>query len=452
MNSSDYEEDTIDLVDLFYYLLKHWRSLLKALAVGIVCGGLIFAAKSTVFRYEPEDEDLLKLEQIYQYQLLYEKQLQYNEEAFVQQLDKDADYVTGELRYYIKAGENTAVLGSLLDITESEGYIDTLRAQLGWQGEDRYIRSVIGYSFSMTRDSSDNITLAEQGAVNEDKTYGTLTYSVRLVEEEDCRALMEYIRTWFEQQNTVYQKQYGPYTVEKLTDVVSDAGDAGVLSAKSDALSTAVGMQETLEEYFDELSGDELKYYNEHYVEDYEVGIVSLIVRFVKWPIVVAVVAGFCWGVWWVVAYLVNGTIRQIEVITGQYKLPLLGRVETKAEKQTKFDRRIDRWENGRKPAPCTPEYLTDALAMMPAEEIVLCQTSSDAASSALIEELKRGSGKPVCSGVLHTGSDVLKAGKKAGGVFLVVALGKTRLEEMKAELRVCELYKLQVLGVIVLG
>lgn len=39
MNSSDYEEDTIDLVDLFYYLLKHWRSLLMALAIGVGGGG-----------------------------------------------------------------------------------------------------------------------------------------------------------------------------------------------------------------------------------------------------------------------------------------------------------------------------------------------------------------------------------------------------------------------------
>lgn len=34
MNTSAYEEDTIDLLDLFYYLLRHWRSMIALILVG----------------------------------------------------------------------------------------------------------------------------------------------------------------------------------------------------------------------------------------------------------------------------------------------------------------------------------------------------------------------------------------------------------------------------------
>lgn len=453
MDPQVYEEDTIDLLDLFYYLLRKWKTLLVAVLVGLVCGALFFAAKSTVLRYEPEEEDLLKLEQVYQYQMLYEKQLKYNEEAFVTQLDEDADYVTGEISYYIKAGENTVVLGGLFDITNSPDYVATLREQLGWEGAERYIRSIIGYSFSMAKDSTDNITLAETGAINEDKTYGTISYTVRLVNEEDCQALLDYIESWFEEQNAAYQRQYGPYTVEKLSQRISDAGDAGVLSAKSDAINTAAEMQATLKEYFDEFSGDEMDYYNEHYTEDYEPSVVGTVVKAVKWPILLAVVACVLWGIYWVVAYLASGTVRQIDTLTEQYKLPLVGRIENTSGKREKgLDGAIRRWEDGRKPAACTVQYLSSALALLPGRDIVLCQTSGDADSSALVEELKRQSAKPVYSGALHTDAQTLQAGKKAGGIFLLVTLEKTRLEELKAELRACKLHGLQVLGVVVLG
>lgn len=449
MNPSQYEEDTVDLVDLFYYLLKKWRSFLAVMVVGLILGVLFSVVKSTVLAYEPKEEDLLKMEQVYQYQLLYKKQLKYNDEAFVTQLDKDGNYVTGELRYYIKAGENTVVLGDIMDITKSENYIDTLRAQLGWKGEERYIRPVISCSFSITSDTSGNITLSESSAANADKTYGVLTYMVRYVEEDDAKMLMAYINDWIGAQNEQYQREYGNYTFEKLTEKISDDGNENVISEKSDAIDAAVEMRETLEEYLAAFSDEQLKYYTENYLgEEVKTGIGSM----VKWPVILALVACVLWGIWWVVAYLASGTVRQIDMLTQQYRLPLLGRVESASDKQKGLDGKVSRWADGRKPAPCTPEYLSSALELLPAKEIVLCQTSADPESAALVKELKKHSAKPVCSGVLHTDAGTLSAGKRVGGIFLLVTLEKTKLEELKAELRACELHDLQVLGVVVLG
>lgn len=445
MASQTYEEDMIDLMDLFCYLLQKWRSLLLAIVLGLVCGVLVLTVKNSVFRYQPGEADLLKLEQIYQYQLLYEKQLKDNEETFAAQREQNTGYVTGELRYYIQAKENVAEFGKLLDITDSNGYIEVLKKQLDWDSEEQYIRLITGYSFSVDK----NIALDEAGVASKDSAYGIVTYSIQFVEKEDCEALLEYIETWVESQNVLYQKQYGPYTIERLSRVIQDAGDAGAISVKSDAINAAVEMQETLEKYLEELSDDERNYYIQNYLgEEVEIGLGSI----VKWPVIAVLIACVCWGAWWVVAYLASGTVRQIDTLTEQYKLPLVGRiVKTSGKCEKGLDGAIRRWEDGRKPAACTVEYLGSALALLPGRDIVLCQTSGDADSSALVEELKRQSAKPVYSGALHTDAQTLQAGKAAGGVFLLVTLEKTRLEELKAELRACKLHGLQVLGVVVL-
>lgn len=441
MNPSGYQEDEIDLVSLFYYLARKWRSFLLAAAAGLVLGALILAGKGALSHYEPGAEDLLKLEQAYQYQLVYEKQLKYNEELFQTQLSEDQTYVNGELRYYIKAGENTVILGELLDITRSEEYLATLRTRTGWEGSEQYLWSVINYSFSVM-DTSSGVSSAE--APDDNGVYGVLTYKVQC-QEEICRILMEYIKEWLNEQNETYQEKYGTYRFEKLTEAVQE-GD--ILSARALATDTAVNMQEMLETYLKELTDEQRAYYNMHYLG--QTGVDPM--RFVKWSAIGALLACFGWGCWWAVAYLLNGTVQQLDLLTEQYGLPLLGRVENAAPKAKGLDAVIARWENARKPAPCTTEYLADALNLMPAEKIVLCQTSDDPAAAALAEELKEHSAKPVCSGAVRSNADTLEAGKKAGGVFLTVVLEKTRLEEFKAELRACKLHELPVLGVIAVG
>lgn len=389
------------------------------------------------------------MQAIYGSQLKLDQQLQYNEEAYIMQLDREQDYVRGELRYYIKAGDATVILGELMDITKSEDIVDVLRAHVDYDGDERYIRPVIGYSFSRVDDSGTTINNVES-ALSEDKTYGTLTYSVNYQQEDTCRELMDYIKQWVEQQNAAYQAQYGPYAFAQLEDQIRDAGDAGLTSAQSDAMSAAGELQTTIDEALDELDDDQLLYYTTNFLqEEEETGLSST----VKWIVLGALLGGVCWGAYWVVAYLAGGTVRQIDTLTEQYKLPLVGRIENTSGKRKKgLDGAIRRWEDGRKPAACTVQYLSSALALLPGRDIVLCQTSGDADSSALVEELKRQSAKPVYSGTLHTDAQTLQAGKEAGGIFLLVTLEKTRLEELKAELRACKLHDLQVLGVVVLG
>lgn len=471
MNPSQYEEDTIDLVDLFYYLLKKWRSLLVILLLGILVGGGLMLGKtfSSVQKaaYEPGDAERLQMDEVYQQQLLYEQQLAYNKEAFVMQLDPDENYVSGELRYYIDAGQKTDILGELLDITRSNEYMGILHSYIDYTGNERYIDDVVECGFleeaktfqkeampkedekSGTNDApnSNNIVIVQP----DNRTQGILTYRVQYMQRQECEKLLEDIKIWVDKQNTLYQELYGAYIFEKVGEKVQDVGNIDVVTAKSKAISTAVELQAEIDKKLAEFDDRQAQYYNTHYLDLEEKTSIDT-TGLLKWAAIGAFVACVLWGIWWVVAYLASGTVRQIDVLTQQYKLPLLGRVESASDKQKGLDGKISRWADGRKPAPCTPEYLSSALELLPAKEIVLCQTSADPESAALVKELKKHSAKPVCSGVLHTDAGTLSAGKRAGGIFLLVTLKKTKLEELKAELRACELHDLQVLGVVVLG
>lgn len=323
MNPSNYREDEISLADLFYYLLKRWRSLLAALLVGFALGGAAAVQRSApAGLYEPGAADRLKIEQAYQYQLLYEQQMACNEETFA-------------------------------------------------------LWALAGY----------------------------------------------------------------------------DAGDPVLLAAKSEAISAAAALQEQLNEALDDLNSDQKAYYNEQYrgIPRAQSGGLTA-GSLVKWLVMGALAAGVCWGIVWSLAYLTNSTVQQVDTLVTRGGLPFMGRVEPAPAKARGLDACIRRWEAQRKPAPCTAEYLASALALLPAEEIVLCRTSADPASAALVEELGARSAKPVHAGSLHTDAQTLRRGKAAGGVVLLVALGRTPVEELKAELRACRLYDLRILGVIAIG
>lgn len=120
MNENGYnvyeDEMEIDLIDLMFYLMRQWKTLILAVLVGALVGGGIYMMKKASFdqaeasseEEEDEEESLedyvvdpdvkANMELAYQYRQLYLKQLEYNQKSVVMQLDPNAVY-TGELRY-----------------------------------------------------------------------------------------------------------------------------------------------------------------------------------------------------------------------------------------------------------------------------------------------------------------------------------------------------------------
>ena len=133
---NNYEDDMeIDLVDLLFYLLKKWRSLIVAIVIGAILGAGLYVVKNHQQQAEQaaQEAELLKNDEdeafdekdyniskdtkvnmdiAYQYRQLYNKQLEYNQKSIIMQLDPNEVYA-GVLEYYISAGNNTGLLSEL---------------------------------------------------------------------------------------------------------------------------------------------------------------------------------------------------------------------------------------------------------------------------------------------------------------------------------------------------
>ena len=179
MNENGYnvyeDEMEIDLVDLMFYLMRQWKTLLLAVLVGALVGGGIYMMKKASFdqaeasseEEEDEEESLedyvvdpdvkANMELAYQYRQLYLKQLEYNQKSVVMQLDPNAVY-TGELRYYMTAGDDTGLISILYqNILGDKNLLTELQEASQLDCSPSYIQELIGCSINTERDSLINI-------------------------------------------------------------------------------------------------------------------------------------------------------------------------------------------------------------------------------------------------------------------------------------------------------
>ena len=120
------DEMEINLIDLMFYLLRQWRTLLIVLVIGALAGGGIHMIKRSqaltpaseesekidYTDYEVEPEVRSNMEVACEYRALYDKQLEYNENSLVMKMDPIKVYY-GELKYYLAAGDNTRLVSEM---------------------------------------------------------------------------------------------------------------------------------------------------------------------------------------------------------------------------------------------------------------------------------------------------------------------------------------------------
>ena len=167
---NNYEDDMeIDLVDLLFYLLKKWRSLIVAIVIGAILGAGLYVVKNHQQQAEQaaQEAELLKNDEdeafdeknyniskdtkvnmdiAYQYRQLYNKQLEYNQKSIIMQLDPNEVYA-GVLEYYISAGNNTGLLSELYQsILNDDDILEELKDASGFKCDTPYIKELISSS------------------------------------------------------------------------------------------------------------------------------------------------------------------------------------------------------------------------------------------------------------------------------------------------------------------
>lgn len=189
-NYSYEDEAEINLIDLMFYLLKQWKTLIAAVLIGAVIGGGIYAAKKSSAdraaeeltaqmeeakttvedeqtvaelreNYQISEDVETNMELAYQYRQLYRKQLEYNQNSPIMQMNPSAVY-SGELEYYISAGYDTGMIALLYqNILNSNGILEELKEAADLDYQEQYIRELIGCSVSRENDSTINVNNGE---------------------------------------------------------------------------------------------------------------------------------------------------------------------------------------------------------------------------------------------------------------------------------------------------
>lgn len=111
------DDQEIDLIELFLYVCRRWRSLIVLGLIGVVIGvgvGLYKAnAKPKLDDLEVEELHLKEIEQYARYQALYEDQIAWEKESVLLNMDPTAVYA-GSVTYYLQLKEiDTPVVSRL---------------------------------------------------------------------------------------------------------------------------------------------------------------------------------------------------------------------------------------------------------------------------------------------------------------------------------------------------
>ena len=183
------------------------------------------------------------MELAYQYRQLYRKQLEYNQNSPIMQMNPSAVY-SGELEYYISAGYDTGMIALLYqNILNSNGILEELKEAADLDYQEQYIRELIGCSVSRENDSTINVNNGESLVYKN----ATVTFTINAASEADCKQMLQLIRDKVAELDQQCQENYEDYEMTPVNDSVN-------LVASSDYLEQAeiqYGSVEHIPEYHD---------------------------------------------------------------------------------------------------------------------------------------------------------------------------------------------------------
>lgn len=478
------DEMEIDLIDLMFDLMRHWRSLIVAILIGAVLGGGIYvvkkiAAQKAVVQIEegegselPEDYEVnpdveANMELAYQYRQLYFRQLEYNQKSIVMQLNPNAVY-NGELKYYVSAGYDTGLISILYqNILSDQNLLAELQEASQLDCEPSYIKELIGCSVSNENDASVNINnmmdAAEESAAFVTKN-AAITYSVVSTSEESCEQMLKIIREKVAELDAeCREKDYETYRALEVNDAVRLVTNNDYLNrqkANIDQLNTYLTSVQRLEGAFEE---DDLIYYNETYLaREYEMedensellgaadaadSIAS--VNPVKWLVIGVFLMCVCWGGYFMLKYLLDKHIKTSDEVKN-YRLPLIGYLAGEPKQYKGLDAVIEKLAGKTKSLSDTEDYIAASIEAMDAKEILLCGDLKDETARQVMDSLKSKCARIEVSEYPGQDSAALERAGERALVFLV-QIGKTTRTELQRELEVCRMQKIEVLGAVVI-
>ena len=439
------DEQEIDLIELFLYVCRRWRSLIALGLIGVVIGvgvGLYKAnAKPKLDDLEVEKLHLKEVEQYARYQTLYDEQVAWEEESVLLNTDPNAAY-TGSITYYLQMKEiDSPVVSRLYSSILNENEVFERILEVGrLDCSMRAIQELVGIQCTA-------LELQEQKIFSEDRSVSVqVRASVIAPEAEMCQSVMALLDKELQDMNQYVEATYGAICKERL-EVPGEKSAysysvAGAKKASTDKLMEYATQISTIAKG---LSDDDKTYYSLVYDTENEK---KSSLSWLKWGIIIGVVFGALGVFAYAVVYLLDGHIKNVDELLA-YGLHPFAVMQGSAEKKKLnaldklFVPRL-RYQSD--------AYLIEALDALDAEHIILCGDLNDTDIAAHGKAVAAGSDRLAIEPQMVESADTQMKAKQADGVVLLVHLWKTKRTDLEQELRICRKLGSNVLGVAVIG
>ncbi|MCD8362727.1 MAG: hypothetical protein LUC98_07175 [Lachnospiraceae bacterium] len=488
MNERSYQnaDEVIDLVDLLFYLLKRWKSFLVLLVIGALLGSGVCALKAVQTRnakvaasqtewsaagYDIDDEVIVQMEMAAQYRKQYLEQLAYCQNSILMQLDPNSFY-EGQLTWYISAGDDTNLaISRFRNIIKSDGILEELQAASGLDCESSYIEELLSASTSaelIDRAPEESKSGTDLYTYISDTGNGLgIIIKVVAPDEESCTQMLSVLREKAEDLDSECASSYEVYSSVKVSDSVQQTANSAYLTWQDKSLTrmyTYLTNEQKLEDAF---TSTELDYYKHvYYTESLEetdvtaeTGVaaeadadteISLSFSGMKKYVLIGAVVGlFIWACWFGLSYLLDKSIRTYGEAKDCYRVPMLGRLAVDDRKARGIDGLIDSLYGRIKGSPDTIPYVISAINTIGDERTVLCGNIEYGEVQAVMQEFQKSCAQIEIEDFAGKSVHALERVKETGREILVVRIGKTKKAEIRRELEICRMQKIQVVGMV---
>ena len=433
------DEEEIDLVQMMRYILQKWKILLLAGVAGLLLGGAFGAIKTgkEPVQMDIDDLNIDQIQQYVSYHQFYEDEMTRQAESIYMNMNPEAVYMANK-SYYVAAQESDLnriglAIGSIL---QKQEVYDQVREKTGLTCSQRCLAELMSVWFTETEKKA--IQLSDDNS-NDGRIYISISAPSEEIGEEILAVLDAQVQAVCAQ---IAQTAEDGMIYEAMTQTGRTGYNGGVVSARQNGADRLAAYLETLSKIEKDLTDDDKAYYEQVYTDDWKPKN-----KMLKW----AVLGGFAFfvlaGGWYVLMFLLDGSVKETDELEERYGLHLLARVEPEGAVKKNL-RGLDKLF-AEKPLYNDGAYLSAALSATGVSGLVL---SGDLANAQIAQTMKtaaQAGGYKVCD---RFAVDAQAVADKTDGVVLFIQPWVTKNAQVLRELEICEFNGLPVLGFVAVG
>lgn len=449
------EDILIQWRDLFYAVLRHWRSLVAAaLVLALVLAGGRFLSDYRVYHAALKSEEpvstlkdaqsLANATVAIHYAREYEQAAQYLREAPLMKINAKAA-PTRVLTYYISGDRSRAAAGLYRDrLTDEEPYLSVAGA-FGKNATASQVMELVSVSLA-----------PDDAGLTEDMDYMLLTLRIVAPSQELCETVAAGLKAYMSEVAAGVNGIVGAHSCRLASDTFACVGNDSLRSIQQNALSNYQSLGTTVETTRDALSSEERAYYDRELQatgeDEDEVELTAPSVS--KKMLVLGAFGGFAvLAVLYVVQFLFDRRVKSAADLEERFALPVLGAwASENATAKGWLYRRF--YPKTADPAAdknvdllcCQIQQLAEAVDVpgAPDGRLYLTGTAVDEATVADLEKLagalKARFGLEARWGISPLKSaEALKAFESAGCVILLETAGVSRYEDLYRMYELCD-------------